>query len=185
MPAEHLVVRNVFEFAIVQEPGTLPSGQYHIPRIPGKLVLPGIVFKTRSHQSPGAGLKGLQGTPFFPDPVNHLHGRHVVYSRVNPALVHQYNSLFSGILVQGPDGWGQVGGRYHVPAQIDTGFSDQVMHSCRQQAHDYIGTFYLFLPLFYLVDIKLKSLSMGMALDNFNGLFRLYITHPDSPLMLL
>jgi hypothetical protein len=58
------------------------------------------------------------------------------------------------------------------------------MHSCRQQADDYIGLLSL-LALFYLVDIKLKSFSMGMALDNFNGIFRLYITHPDSPLMLL
>ena len=135
-----LMVGNIFEFSIVQEPGPCLAGQDDIPRVPGKFIAPWIIIVGRCYESAGIGLKNINLTSHFTYPVYDAHGRHMVYAGIHAHFIQQYNPLFPGLCIESPDLLRYIGGRYERFPAFNTVFSKQVMHPGRQHGDHNISS---------------------------------------------
>ncbi len=88
--AEEAAVGDVFESSALEEDRRSgPPGQHHVGGVPGELIVPGVVVRFRRYQSARERLKGGEPVPFSLDALDDLHGRHVVYTRVEAHLVEE------------------------------------------------------------------------------------------------
>jgi len=116
------------------------AGQYHVARVPGKLVSPRVIaFRRRSQQPTAVRLE--RGKPSAPRPnvLDGPHGRHMVEAGVEAAFHEQRHAGGHSIVVQGGDFRAYIAGRGQVPPQPQAGPRHYRVQRRRQHGYHHIS----------------------------------------------
>ena len=135
---EELLAGHIDDLAVALVAGVVEPGEQHAARAPRELVAVGIVVGLGRRQTTAVGLEGRDLTALGLDPVDDLHGGHVVDAGVDAELVEEDDSLLLGLGVEGLHVVLDVGGGDHVLAFIEAGPRHLRVELPRQQAHRHV-----------------------------------------------
>jgi len=122
-------------------------------------------------QTAAVGLEGGDLTTVRLDPVDDLHGGHVVDAGIDAELVEEDHSLGSGLFVEGLHVVLDVRRGHHVLAHVDTGPGHLGVELPGQQAHRHVvGGDDLLQPLWLSGDVVGHGRTIGVPGDDVLGL---------------
>ena len=139
---EKFSCRNIHCFSMLKIECIIVPGHHNSFRAPRKLVLKRIIHRFGSRQCSANAVK-LKHSPFFGmDMVNNAHGRHMIYTGIEPDLVQDNNPCFPGFPVQFPHFGLNIRSSDHILFMGDAMTGHHHMKSIRKKAYSKIMACY-------------------------------------------
>ena len=180
------MIRNVFVFALLDELGhaALPR-KNHISGVPGEFIVPKIVIALRSHKPSCKRLKKQHPGAAVLDPVNHLHGTHVIYAGIQTNFVHENQPFLLNLRIEFLQLFGDIRSRDQIFAELDTIFGNFHVEPCRKHGNDQIRPTHKILPGSFVMDVQRNHLSPCMSINQPGGIIGKFISYDQLQLLII